>query len=46
LLLRLGADAEVLEPDDLIDARAVVAKQALARYRRTGGEERGARILR
>ena len=37
LLLRLGPEAEVLHPRELFDARAEVARRALARYRRSVG---------
>jgi proteasome accessory factor C len=37
LLLRLGPDAEVVDPPGLSRARAVVAESALRRYERRGG---------
>ncbi len=40
VLLRLGGDAEVLEPEELRDARRDAARRALRRYRRQAGEAR------
>ena len=43
LLLRLGRDAEVLEPEDLRERVGQLAARSLRRYRRSGGRGAGGR---